>query len=214
MSVEAALFARVVCTPILPTGTSLKVNKRVVGTVQANGTVSGMEFADLCVFVGHKNAAQVCKLLYATIDGESLGLGVLMVRTLPTLSAYTRFAHAMGRTDLPDHLSKRWMAWRQGYTNPRNRAVHFIKHAAWPAYDPSYPDGHIYDFDHIIPKCEGGGDMLENRQVLALSTHRQKTIIEMRRWNKLGRNRRVRRLTVRRNVRYPLRSHRARYYGR
>lgn len=211
VAVLALLFDNVIASPICPPGTIIKYLDAsnivmTVGSVQDDGTVAGFNFSELKRYVHNADSRQTCNRLHVVIDGESIGLSVLMARALPqTTSGIKRL---LLHRKLPPFIIKLYRAWQQGYKDVGAPPCHFPRVTA--RYSHFYPDNHIYDADHVIARHAGGNNSLENIQAISLPSHRVKTNIEMARLRKKSFVRRFvrsgnRRCRLRANARYKLR---------
>lgn len=218
---EALLFERAISA--LPAGTAVKamtgpmgIVPRNVGRSQQDGTIDGKNFKAIHQLLGFKSRSVSAKALYVPRppDGSRVpvGVAVLMVRAIgrsqAQLDAFLREADS---PQLPGYLEKIWLAWVQNYRDGMDGAGRTFHTHGGQRYTPSCPDGYIYDKDHKIAKCNGGSDLISNKQAISLISHRVKTAVDMRLWRAAGAGKKRRR-AVRRNARYWMRASRARSY--
>lgn len=168
---EASLFNRLVCSDICPSGTRILFKQannqtKTFGYVQDDDTISGMNWCEIRAATGF-DARQTANRLHFVPPDETRAIGMS--------AAFARVALADEK--LPAYILKLKCAYDQQYMDyyARNTQLTPVRSAT---YSHKYPDNHIYDRDHIIPRCMGGGDNIENACAIHLVSHRIKSNLE------------------------------------
>jgi hypothetical protein len=212
---ENALFTRFLTSDICPHGTHVYFqnaagqNVQVGETDRSTGLIGGQTLSEFAHASGYAASSrrEVLNRMHLTINNETLGMSAWMVRTLANDRAYYAFLREFGVKCIPKYLLRLWLSWRQHYKDgvEVNRGIAF--NSSGRGYNWHFPDNHLANIDHIIPRFMGGGDELTNLQAISLASHYKKSMKEIRQAAKLRRFKP--RTLVRRNDRYKFRRTRA-----